>query len=71
MKTYLVTFGVGTVFKGKCLILTSDNEEKVREYAYDHYGRLNISSFYDYEEKKDIIKTYNYEILEIKSLWFM
>ena len=68
MKTYLVTFGVGTVFSGKCLVLVSDDEEKVREYAFDHYGRLNISSIYDYETHKDIIETYNYEILEIKGL---
>jgi hypothetical protein len=64
MKKYLITFGIGTKWRGDCVIITASNEDNVREYVYDKYGQWNVAAVYDYETSKSIIDKYNYEIIE-------
>lgn len=64
MKKYLITFGIGTKWRGKCVIITASTEDNVREYVYEKYGQYNVAMFYDYETSKEIISKYNYEVIE-------
>ena len=64
MKKYLITFGLGTKWRNKCVVITASDEDKVREYVYDKYGQWNVAAVYDYEIYKTIIDKYNYEIIE-------
>ena len=64
MKKYLITFGIGTKWRGDCVIITASNEDNVREYVYDKYGQWNVAFIYDYEQMKSLIRTYKYEIIE-------
>lgn len=68
MKKFLVTFGLDTPYWDKCLIISSDDEMKVREYAYRKYGRLNIATVRDYGEYKHLIEKYSYKVLESEVL---
>lgn len=64
MKKYLITFGIGTKWRGDCVIITASNEDNVREYVYDKYGQWNVAAVYDYETSKELISKYNYEVIE-------
>lgn len=64
MKKYLITFGIGTKWRGDCVIITASNEDNVREHVYDKYGQWNVAAVYDYETSKEIISKYNYEVIE-------
>lgn len=62
----LWTFGTDTKYKGKCVITVSEDYRVAREYVYNAYGRENVASNYiePFEDIDDIIKKYNYEIIE-------
>lgn len=64
MKKYLITFGLGTKWRGKCVVITASDDDKVREYVYGKYGQWNVAAVYDYETSKEIISKYNYEVIE-------
>lgn len=64
MNKYLVTFGICTKYKGKCVIASASDEEEVRNYVFEKYGQLNVAFIYDYEQMKSLIRTYKYEIIE-------
>lgn len=64
MKTFLVTFGVGTKYRGSCVIIKALNEIDARLYAFAKYGQENIAFIRDYEQDKNLIKKYNYKILD-------
>lgn len=69
MKKFLVTFGLDTPYWDKCLIISSDDEMKVREYAYNRYGQSNIATVRDYAEYGFyLINKYGYKILESEEL---
>lgn len=65
MKRYLITFGLDSIYHGKCLIISSDDEMKAREYAYNKYGQSNVAFVRDYAEYGFyLINKYGYEVLE-------
>lgn len=68
MAKYLITFGVGTVHRKKCVIIESDDQMLVRLYVYRRYGQENVSSMYEYDKYKHLIEKYGYEVVEEKVL---
>lgn len=64
MKRYLITFGLDSIYHGKCLIISSDDEMKAREYAYNKYGQSNVAFVRDYTQYEYLINKYGYEVLE-------
>ena len=62
-KKYLVTFEDGCEHKGKCLIVKSDCETKVKNYVSNKYGKTKLCSICDYGLFSYIIKLYNYKII--------
>ena len=68
MKTFLVTFGVGTKYRGSCVIVRALTELDARSYAFAKYGQQNVAFIRDYEQNKNLIKMYNYKILEERNV---
>lgn len=64
MAKYLFTFGVGSPYRQKCVIVESDNELTARKYMFTEYGRKNVAFVYDYEKYSCLIEKYNYKIME-------
>ena len=63
-KKYLVTFDDRCEHKGKCLIVKSDSETKVRNYAINKYGETKLLSVCDYSLFSYIIRQYGYKVME-------
>jgi hypothetical protein len=61
---YLFTFGVGTKYKGKCVIVNANDEILARQYVYRKYGQQNIAGVYNYEQYKHLIEKCNYKIIK-------
>lgn len=64
MAKYLFTFGIGTRYKQKCVIVETDDEILARQYVYRKYGQQNVASVYDYEKYSHLIEKYNYKIMK-------
>ena len=69
MKTYLVTFGLDSIYRDKCVIVTAESEQRARDYVFGRYGRLNVAYFYDYDEKRNLIDRYKYKVMENITLY--
>lgn len=69
MERILWTFGIATKYAGKAVITISkyNNFNDAMYYVYNKYGQENVSYHYidnKYESIDDIIKKYNYDIIE-------
>lgn len=66
MKKWLWTFGVGTLYKGKCVITTAEDFDTAMGYMYENYGQGNISSSYPdtHFNIGEIISKWGYEVIE-------
>lgn len=68
MAKYLFTFGVGSPYRQKCVIVSSDDENLSREYVFRKYGQQNVAFVYDYKTYSGLIEKFNYKIIEEKTL---
>lgn len=68
MERILWTFGLGTKYAGKVVITYSkpDNFNDAIYYVYKKYGQDNVAFNYidKYNDLDEMIKKYNYDILE-------
>ena len=64
MKKYFVTFGLGTNWRRKYVVVYADTGDEVRNYVFSKYGQDNVAWIYDYKTAKSIIKAYGYEKIE-------
>lgn len=63
MKKWIWTFGVGSPYKGKYVVIETDNGDG-REYMFNRYGRQNCCMSYLYEKGMELVKKYNYQLIE-------
>lgn len=48
---WVYTFGVGTPYRGKYLMVETDDPDRTRESVYNAFGQNNISTVYIYDEE--------------------
>lgn len=63
MRKWIWTFGVGSPYKGKYVVIETDNGDG-REYMFNRYGRQNCCMSYLYEKGMELVKKYNYQLIE-------
>lgn len=63
MRKWIWTFGVGTPYKGKYVVIETDNGDG-REYMFNRYGRQNCCMSYLYDKGMELVKKYNYQLIE-------
>lgn len=63
MKKWIWTFGVGTAYKGKYVVLRTDYGDG-REYMFNKYGRQNCCMSYLYAKGMELVKKYGYTLIE-------
>ena len=69
MEKFLVTFEDGGEHNGKCLIVKSDSETKVRDYVNAKYGKAELCAVCDYSLFSYIIRQYGYKVMERVKVW--
>lgn len=60
---WIWTFGIGTPYKGKYVVIETDNDDG-REYMFKKYGRDNCCMSYPYEKGIELVKKYNYKCID-------
>lgn len=60
---WIWTFGIGTPYKGKYVVIETDNDDG-REYMFDRYGRMNCCMSYPYDKGMELVKKYGYQLIE-------
>lgn len=63
MRKWIWTFGVGSPYKGKYVVIETDNGDG-REYMFNRYGRQNCCMSYLYDKGMELVKKYNYQLIE-------
>lgn len=63
-KRFLFTFGVGTRYRKKCVVVTSNDEILARQYVYGKYGQQNVAGVYDYTKYSYLIEFYKYKVMK-------
>ena len=63
MRKWIWTFGVGSPYKGKYVVIETDNGDG-REYMFNMYGRQNCCMSYPYEKGIALVEKYGYTLIE-------
>lgn len=64
MRHWIWTFGCGTPWAGKYVIVHTDHGDG-REKVFEKYGQKNCSMSYPYCKGMLIVNKYGYELLEV------
>lgn len=63
MRKWIWTFGVGTPYAGKYVIVNTDKSDG-REYMFNKYGQQNCCMSYFYNAGIMIVERHGYQLLE-------
>ena len=63
MRKWIWTFGVGSPYKGKYVVIETDNGDG-REYMFNRYGKQNCCMSYPYSKGMELVKKYGYQLIE-------
>lgn len=63
MRKWIWTFGVGSPYKGKYVVIETDNGDG-REYMFNKYGKQNCCMSYLYAKGMELVKKYGYTLIE-------